>query len=425
MVPLSYIQVNDREDCKASVDKFPGSQFKGFNSQAEAMSYIAGKTLMKKQKQESERPKQRDIPGVPLQQTSKTWGAYEEEQERRYQALGARKPKKAGARIDSYFDTVVKEVEIVDVEGEENFGDNGSSPSPALYIDDRPTQVVQNTAKRPSPAYPDVSRKKAKTTEREVIDLTDSPPKNRSSYDAPEVYEIARSSVSGRMSPPQEYYFSQGELYSIPGPIPQHFDNKRNDVPQTTSVQQRHSCLLSPTSSDEPSSLLQSNRQSSRQPIPQHQNTKYSTHKEIESPYTDKPISSVPFTAADCSPHQKHILDLVTLGKNVFFTGSAGVGKSFVLNKICEQLKFQGMKQFSDFFMTASTGIAAVQIGGMTLHSFAGTGKGEDGIIQLKKMCAGNKRVRKHWKSCKVLIIDEVSMVRFEGLGRGLMVVIG
>jgi ATP-dependent DNA helicase PIF1 len=75
------------------------------------------------------------------------------------------------------------------------------------------------------------------------------------------------------------------------------------------------------------------------------------------------------------------------------------------------------MKQFTDFFMTASTGIAAVQIGGMTLHSFAGTGKGEDGIIQLKKQCARNKRVKKHWKNCKVLIIDEVSMVYFKEFG--------
>jgi ATP-dependent DNA helicase PIF1 len=59
-------------------------------------------------------------------------------------------------------------------------------------------------------------------------------------------------------------------------------------------------------------------------------------------------------------------------------------------------------------------GIAAVHIGGMTVHSFAGCGKGEDGVTELKKRISNNKRTRKHWKECQTLIIDEVSMVYLE-----------
>jgi hypothetical protein len=45
------------------------------------------------------------------------------------------------------------------------------------------------------------------------------------------------------------------------------------------------------------------------------------------------------------------------------------------------------------------------------VHSFAGTGKGEDGIETLKPKVGRNKRAREHWENCQTLIIDEVSMV--------------
>jgi ATP-dependent DNA helicase PIF1 len=60
----------------------------------------------------------------------------------------------------------------------------------------------------------------------------------------------------------------------------------------------------------------------------------------------------------------------------------------------------------------ADIGIAAVHIGGMTVHSFSGVGKGEDGVIKLKESVTRTRRTKKNWKDCKVLVIDEVSMVR-------------
>ena len=50
-------------------------------------------------------------------------------------------------------------------------------------------------------------------------------------------------------------------------------------------------------------------------------------------------------------------------------------------------------------------------MGGMTVHSFAGTGKGEDGVIKLKTKVSSSKRSTKQWIGCKTLVIDEVSMV--------------
>ena len=47
----------------------------------------------------------------------------------------------------------------------------------------------------------------------------------------------------------------------------------------------------------------------------------------------------------------------------------------------------------------------------MTIHSFAGIGKGEDALLDLLKRIKRNKRVKEHWEKCETLIIDEVSMV--------------
>jgi sigma54-dependent transcription regulator len=67
-------------------------------------------------------------------------------------------------------------------------------------------------------------------------------------------------------------------------------------------------------------------------------------------------LTSTAASVASCSPEQRRILDLVSDGKNVFFTGPAGVGKSFVMKQIIELFKSQGKKEMSDFFVTASTG---------------------------------------------------------------------
>lgn len=62
-------------------------------------------------------------------------------------------------------------------------------------------------------------------------------------------------------------------------------------------------------------------------------------------------------------------------------------------------------------FITASTGIAACNIGGITVHSFAGLGIHEGNINQTLKRIRQNEVAISHWQSCEVLIIDEISML--------------
>ena len=67
---------------------------------------------------------------------------------------------------------------------------------------------------------------------------------------------------------------------------------------------------------------------------------------------------------------QNEALDILKMGVNVFLTGPAGSGKTYVLNDYVNFLKSKNV----EVGITASTGIAATHIGGMTIHSWAGIG---------------------------------------------------
>ena len=95
--------------------------------------------------------------------------------------------------------------------------------------------------------------------------------------------------------------------------------------------------------------------------------------------------------------------------QNVFFTGDAGTGKSYVLRKIVEAL--QERLGVEKVFVTASTGIAACNIVGTTIHSFAGIGIHDSDINQTLKRIRQNETAVERWHACEVLIIDEISML--------------
>lgn len=101
---------------------------------------------------------------------------------------------------------------------------------------------------------------------------------------------------------------------------------------------------------------------------------------------------------------QKNVLRAVLAGRSVFFTGGAGTGKSYLLKHILSSLPPQ------DAFATATTGIAAAQIGGTTLHSFAGVGMGT-ATVEVMVQRAMRPPWVNHWRRCKVLVVDEVSML--------------
>jgi ATP-dependent DNA helicase PIF1 len=112
------------------------------------------------------------------------------------------------------------------------------------------------------------------------------------------------------------------------------------------------------------------------------------------------------------SDEQKNVLDLVVKKKrSVFFTGSAGTGKSVLMRSIIDDLRNMYAREPDRVAVTASTGLAACNIGGVTLHSFAGIGLGKESAPELVKKVSRNAKAKNRWIRTKVLIIDEISMV--------------
>ncbi|KAJ3491838.1 hypothetical protein NLI96_g410 [Meripilus lineatus] len=113
----------------------------------------------------------------------------------------------------------------------------------------------------------------------------------------------------------------------------------------------------------------------------------------------------------ELSHEQKYILKLVEQGQSVFYTGSAGTGKSVLLRQIIETLRKKFGIASDAVAITASTGIAACNIGGITIHSFAGIALGLGSAEQLAGKVRSNKKASSRWLRTKALIIDEVSMI--------------
>lgn len=112
------------------------------------------------------------------------------------------------------------------------------------------------------------------------------------------------------------------------------------------------------------------------------------------------------------SDEQRSVLNLVAeQKKSVFFTGSAGTGKSVLLRETIKVLRGKYQREPDRVAVTASTGLAACNVGGVTLHSFAGIGLGKEAVPDLVKKIKRNAKAKQRWMRTKVLIIDEISMV--------------
>lgn len=148
----------------------------------------------------------------------------------------------------------------------------------------------------------------------------------------------------------------------------------------------------------------------------------------VPPPAAKKLYSTAPLgdEAAILNEEQNEVYQSCLKGHNVFFTGSAGkcsccdpflsmidtilcscpsgTGKSFLLKRIISALAPEGT------VATASTGVAACLIGGVTLHQFAGIGDGEASLKRCYEL-ASRPVISQTWRKCKRLIIDEISMV--------------
>jgi ATP-dependent exoDNAse (exonuclease V) alpha subunit len=104
---------------------------------------------------------------------------------------------------------------------------------------------------------------------------------------------------------------------------------------------------------------------------------------------------------------QKEALDILKTGQSVFLTGAAGSGKTHVLR---EYIKYLGENDIP-VGITASTGIAATHMGGMTIHAWSGIGISSvltDGEVDI---VADKSYLRTRLAKTTVLIIDEISML--------------
>jgi len=95
---------------------------------------------------------------------------------------------------------------------------------------------------------------------------------------------------------------------------------------------------------------------------------------------------------------------------NVFLTGGAGVGKSYITNEVISDYRKRGKQVVS----LGSTGVSAVNIGGFTVHSFFVFGIANN----FDELAAGDRRAKKRLSDLKkvlkatdLIIIDEISMV--------------
>jgi ATP-dependent DNA helicase PIF1 len=109
---------------------------------------------------------------------------------------------------------------------------------------------------------------------------------------------------------------------------------------------------------------------------------------------------------------QAQALDILKTGANIFLTGEPGSGKTYTINSYVSYLRTHGIEPA----ITASTGIAATHIGGMTIHSWSGIGvKSVINKYDLE-MIEGKERVVRRVSNASVLIIDEISMLSAETL---------
>lgn len=119
----------------------------------------------------------------------------------------------------------------------------------------------------------------------------------------------------------------------------------------------------------------------------------------------------------DLSESQRAAYEAAVLRReNLFISGSAGTGKSFVLKAIVEGLRMLKLK----VEVTATTGSAALELnlGASTLHSFARIGLGDKPVDDYLSNRKRLRQLTRAWGDKDVLIIEEVSMLDADFLSK-------
>lgn len=128
---------------------------------------------------------------------------------------------------------------------------------------------------------------------------------------------------------------------------------------------------------------------------------KASTENRTQAKDTNPPMRQPDASRLTFTPESKRVLEqLERSNANLFITGRAGTGKSTLLQHFRATTKKQVV-------VLAPTGVAAVNVGGQTIHSFF---RFHPGItLDEVRSRSGNREL---YKQLDTLIIDEISMVR-------------
>jgi ATP-dependent DNA helicase PIF1 len=110
------------------------------------------------------------------------------------------------------------------------------------------------------------------------------------------------------------------------------------------------------------------------------------------------------------STEQQTALELLQSGDNIFLTGGAGSGKSFIIREFMKTMDAKTLP------ILASTGAAAVLLGGRTFHSFFGLGIMEGGAEATYSRASKDAKLLNRIKKVEGIIIDEISMIPGDAL---------
>jgi len=140
---------------------------------------------------------------------------------------------------------------------------------------------------------------------------------------------------------------------------------------------------------------------------------------EVEVPVLHNKIANLPEGYENDAVVKSLFERIEYTNDSIFITGKAGTGKSTFVHYLAQKTKKKLLK-------VAFTGIAAINVGGQTIHSFfrfpfKPLMPGDDEITQFKKYSEKYKII----KDCQAIIIDEVSMLRsdiLEGIDHSLRI---
>ena len=104
---------------------------------------------------------------------------------------------------------------------------------------------------------------------------------------------------------------------------------------------------------------------------------------------------------------QDEAFAILKTGLNVFLTGEPGSGKTHTINRYVQWLREREV----DPAVTASTGIAATHLSGMTIHSWSGIGIKSNVSDYDIEMIMSREKTARRIVDAKVLVIDEISML--------------